>query len=141
MSDKEARLLSDDARHLSVVNALQREYDDAEQEFEKAKAEATSLKKLAEKKARKLFQFIRSLTSPLPLFDVWRQTPVNELDLPEGIVAILEEAGYDTIGKLADYTATDKKLTDIQHIGEAKGEAIEQALERFWAKRKADGEV
>jgi hypothetical protein len=141
MSEKTQSPMSEEKRRLAEIDALQREYDVAEQDYEQAKAEATAMKKIAEKKARKLFEFIRSLNTPMPLFEVWRQTPVDELGLPDGIVMLLQEAGYDTIGKLADYTAKDNKLTDIPHIGEAKAKAIEDALERFWAKRKQDGEV
>lgn len=137
----EPRPRSDEQRHLGTIEALQRDYDEAEQQYECAKAEATSLKKVAEKKARALFRFIRHLNAPAPLFEMWRQTPVNELQLSDGIIMLLEEAGLDTIGKLADWTAKDKRLTDIPHIGEAKAEAIEKALDIFWSSRKAEGEA
>lgn len=140
-SEKTERPLSDEQRHLAEIEGLQRDYDTAKQACEQAKAEATALKKIAEKKLRKVCEFIRALNSPLPLFEVWKQTPAEELGLPDGIVMLLQEAGYDTAGKIADYTAKGGKLTDIPHIGEHKAEAIRMALDRFWRDRKADGEV
>lgn len=141
MTEKTQRPLSDDQRHLAEIAGLQKDYDATMAEYEQVKAEAASLKKIAEKKLRKLCDFTRALNVPLPLFEVWRQTPIDELGLPDGIVAILQEAGYDTVGKLADYTKDGGPLTHIPHIGENKAEAIIKALERFWDKRKADGEI
>lgn len=140
MNDQQ-RPMSDEQRHLAEIEGLQAEYDEAEQDWERAKDEAAALKKIAEEKARKLFQFIRALRQPLPLFDVWRRHPVAELGLPDGVVAILCEAGLDTVGALADWTAAGKELTEIPHVGPAKAEAVREALERFWAERKADGEL
>lgn len=135
------RPVSDEKRHLSELEALQRDFDQAKSEYEQTKDQAAALKKLTEKKVRALHEYIRALNAPLPLFDVWRQTPIDELGLSDGIAAILNEVGYDTVGKLADLTRSGGKLTDIPHIGENKASAIADALERFWAKRKADGEV
>lgn len=138
---KSPRTMTDDQRHLALIEGHQRDCDAAEQQYEQAKAEAASLKKVWEKKVRKMFEFIRSLNVPMPLFEVWKQTPVDELSLPEGVIMLLEEAGYDTVGKIAEFTEKGGKLTDIPHIGEAKAEAIRKALDIFWANRKADGEV
>lgn len=141
MSETTNRPMSDDQRHLAEIAGLQRDFDLADQQYRQSKAETAALKKIAEKKLRKLCEFTRGLTVPLPLFEVWRQTPIDDLGLPDGMVAILQEYGYDTVGKLADYTKNGGELTKIPHIGEAKAEAIVKALERFWAQRKADGEV
>ncbi len=119
-------------RVMSEVKGLQAEFDTAEAQYEQAKAEAAALKKIMEAKAKKMWDFVRALSAPLPLFEVWRNTPVSELGLPEYIVSILQEAGILTIGQLADWTSSGKRLTDIPHIGEAKVLLIEDAMERYW---------
>lgn len=125
-------------RQLAELAALQNDYDRSEADFEQAKNEAKALKQIMEKKASKVFDFIRALNQPLPLFEVWKATPVSELGLPDGIVAILNENNLDTVGKLAEYANSGKDLTQVPHIGENKAEAIRQALERFWKDRHAD---
>lgn len=67
----------------------------------------------------------------------WRDVEVGELKIPTGIVDKLIEAELETVGKLANWTASWKLLTDIGGIGQAKAEKIEQALVEFWAGRKA----
>lgn len=143
MSDSpfQQRPLSEEARHLAAVQGLQRDYDEAMQTFERLKAETAGQKKLAEAKARAMHKFVRALNEPMPLFEVWKQTPVAAIGLPDGVVMLLEEAGYDTVGKIGDYTAKGGQLTDLPHIGEAKAQAIADALERFWHEHKAEGEV
>jgi len=135
------RPLSDEQRALAEIAGLHRDFAVSRSDYEQAKEHAGALKKIADAKAEKLFAFIEARNAPAPLFDVWKQTPVAELGLPDGIVALLCEAGYDTVGKLADLTARDRPLTDIPHIGEQKANAITEALERFWAQRKGQHEV
>lgn len=137
----EARSLTEQERHLAAVEALQREYDEASYKWEVAKNDATAMKKIVESKQRALHDYVRKLRAPLPLFDVWRTTPVDQLGLSDGIVMLLQEAGINTVGLIADWTDKGKNLTDIPHIGEQKAEAIRQALDRFWSQRKAEGEV
>lgn len=67
--------------------------------------------------------------------DSWRSVELTSLDLSAGILAILAESGFATVGQIADHTASGKRLTDIAKVGEAKAEKIEQALEGFWASR------
>jgi hypothetical protein len=57
--------------------------------------------------------------------------------LPQSLVVRLGEASLTTIGLLADFTNAGKRLTDLDGVGEAKAEKIEQALERFWSEWKA----
>ncbi len=65
----------------------------------------------------------------------WRSVPIGDLQTfglnPNTVVTLIEE-GVNTIGDLSGCNS----LTDIKGIGEKKAEAIEDALERFWADRK-----
>lgn len=65
--------------------------------------------------------------------DGWRNVGVTRLDIPVGVAKLLIEAGFDTVGKIADWTATGNLLTDIAKIGEAKAEKIDAAFNAFWA--------
>lgn len=65
----------------------------------------------------------------------WRETSIDELNLPGKLPEYLREAGIETVGHLADYTGSGKWLTDIPHVGKAKAEEIENAMDAFWAKR------
>ena len=109
---------------------------------------AKHAKKAWEAAAESLQLMIARLAEKLPLFDrdppaetsksdePWRETHVDVLTnhgLSPAIVAALVEAELGTIGAIADWTATDKKLTDIPRIGAAKAEKIEAALDLFWA--------
>lgn len=86
---------------------------------------------------------------PMPLFarpkqtpdenevqpDRWRSDSITSLavyGIPDGTLNALIEAGIATIGALADYSAADKRLTDIDTIGAAKAEKIENALMDYW---------
>jgi len=64
--------------------------------------------------------------------DWWRDVPIAELGLPQGIVQRLAEAAIETIGQLATHTESGQHLTDIPGIGQAKAEKIEDALQTFW---------
>jgi len=125
----------DDKRHLSIIESMQRECDEACERWEKLKAETSAAKKTYEAKLRTKAEYIRKLSEPAPLFDLWKQASVAELGLPEVIVSILSENGLETVGKLADWSGSGKALTDIPNIGEKKAEAIERALEEFWRQR------
>jgi len=69
--------------------------------------------------------------------EAWKNVPVDTLGLPVGIVAALKEADIDTLGKIADYTAAGKRLTDIANIGTAKAEKIENACAEYWKRNPA----
>lgn len=70
--------------------------------------------------------------------DVWRAVPIVELEnLAEPIKQKLLDANLNTVGELADFTASGKLLTDIKGIGDAKAEKIEYALECFWEDQEA----
>jgi hypothetical protein len=76
------------------------------------------------------------------LNDDWRRVSVHELteygNVTTGVTQTLCDAGIETLGDLADYTAGDKPLTDVKGIGDAKAEAICEALDGFWAARKVE---
>jgi hypothetical protein len=64
----------------------------------------------------------------------WRSVSITDLDIPAGTAKLLIEAGIDTIGKMADFTATpNQRLTDVKGIGQGKAERIENAMIAFWA--------
>ena len=68
--------------------------------------------------------------------DGWRETPIGKLEnfgLSPALTEKLHEAELTTIGALANFTAADNRLIDIDGIGQAKAEKIEKALEGFWA--------
>lgn len=64
----------------------------------------------------------------------WRHTNLDLLfDPAKTIRKALAEANINTVGQLADYTATDKRLTDITGIGPGKAEEIEERMVQFFA--------
>lgn len=65
--------------------------------------------------------------------DGWREYPVSKLDIPESLIAALQDHQLRTLGDIADYTKDEGRLTDISGVGEKNAEAIEEALTRFWA--------
>lgn len=62
----------------------------------------------------------------------WRDTPIESLSIAESLVAKLMEANIETIGQLADYSASGGPLTGIKGIGAAKATKIEEAMDSFW---------
>jgi hypothetical protein len=71
----------------------------------------------------------------------WSGVLVEELGLPAPVAKKLQDAELRTLGELAAYSNSGKPLTDINGIGEAKAELVEQALGRFWQKSKASREA
>jgi len=98
--------------------------------------------------------------NPLPLFDppkavaetkprtvgtseAWRETSIDDLDLAETAKEKLRSAGIDTVGKLADWVAPNKagfcrRLTDLDGVGAATADKIDEALVKFWSTRPAE---
>jgi hypothetical protein len=71
----------------------------------------------------------------------WRLVPVAVLEgfgLSVGVTAKLKDAGLYSIGSIADWTASGKRLTDLAGIGETKADAIEWALAGFWEARRTE---
>ncbi len=114
-----------------------------------AEARAKAAKKRWEAAVEDLQSLIRKQDEHLPLFDgaekpaetspddeSWRDVDLDiltEHGLSEAIVEKFEHFGLNTIGELADHTTKGGTLTDIDGIGPAKAEAIEKALQGFWA--------
>ena len=68
--------------------------------------------------------------------DDWRAVRLDDKryfpSLRRGTVRILAEAGYETLGVLAEFTASGKLLTDLPKIGESKATEIEEATWSYW---------
>jgi hypothetical protein len=62
-----------------------------------------------------------------------RDVPVDDL-FSASVVEKLAGANIDTVGKLADWTASGRLLTDIDGIGEKKADDIQETMVDFWAK-------
>lgn len=62
----------------------------------------------------------------------WRAVTLAELGIDGKLAESLTEAGMTTLGAIADYSKSDKLLTDLDGIGPAKSEKIEQACEAYW---------
>lgn len=64
----------------------------------------------------------------------WRKMPLDKLfDVAKRPGKQLIAANLKTVGELADYTAGDYRLTDIDGIGEAAATQIEERLMQFWS--------
>lgn len=65
----------------------------------------------------------------------WANHSLDELFDPEKTIRkALANADIDTVGQLADYSATGKRLTDIAGIGPGKAQEIEDVMLEFWKK-------
>jgi len=62
----------------------------------------------------------------------WREVSLSTL-FEGGLLKNLKAAGLDTVGKLSDYTASERRLTDIGGVGNAAGQKIEDRMLQFWA--------
>jgi hypothetical protein len=129
-----------------------------EHKADEAKKAATEAKKAYETAVSEHFDLERDLDSPqqrLPFSaaideparpdarpepvadESWRGVSLDTFDLSKATVAKLFQANLTTVGELSDYlrpvaSGYCRKLQDIDGIGAAKAEEIENALERFW---------
>ena len=77
---------------------------------------------------------VDELASTLRGAGPWRDVELSALFDPEkSLYKHLAKAGLLTVGQLADYTASDKRLTDIPGIGAAGEELIGKRTTQFWA--------
>lgn len=127
--------------YIQRIQAARERLRTAELELDRTKEEAKEARKVWEGAVKHLNQVIDQGPEYLPLIDGmqvtanmdWRDTPIEELGLPETIDTALREAEIKTIGDIASH-AEQFDLTVIPGIGPAKAEQIEKALDRFWAK-------
>jgi hypothetical protein len=73
----------------------------------------------------------RGTPSTLRATGPWRNVQLDTL-FDGGILKALKKAGLDTVGALSDFTASDRRLTDIDGIGPGKAGNIEERLMKFW---------
>ncbi len=73
--------------------------------------------------------------------DAWRTRPTSELGLPPKLIEKLADNGIETIGALEDQRAAFKGLRGIKGIGEAKADAIEDAVLSWLSKNRDAGVV
>lgn len=72
-----------------------------------------------------------------PVADNWRSVRLDALPhLTATDVAKLAEAGMNTVGDVAEYTA-DTPLTAVNGVGETAQERIERGLDTVWVDRQA----
>lgn len=124
---------------LEAITAAERDVAEAEADYNDAKQAATDAKKRYEGKVDRLRDVIKSANEPLLPFSEteetfdkgWRDVAIDDLDLPTQLVEHLGEKQLHTIGDLSDWTS-NKQLTDIDGVGPAKAEQIENALTKFW---------
>lgn len=144
-TDDTAKLRRIEAWRAEVVEACG-VVDRAEEAWDEAKSTASACKAAfdvavsrmraiaAEKPGESLFDGVVKVAATGE--DAWRDAPIVDLELSASILAKLTEAGLDTVGKLADWTASGKELTDIKGIGAQSSETIADALEKFWARNR-----
>lgn len=61
----------------------------------------------------------------------WADYPLDKL-FKGAIRKSLAAAGLNTVGDLSNYTASERRLTDIDGIGPGKAEQIENRMMQFW---------
>jgi len=141
------------------VDAAHDEFIELKDAYENAHASASALKKRMEKQQEHLNKLIGEkkaakrggYTPRLPFGktddspaeeptaaaevadEAWKQVGLDSLGITGKLAETLTEAGLSTLGKIADYTASGKQLTDIDGVGPAKAEKIEEACTEYWA--------
>lgn len=63
----------------------------------------------------------------------WRDYPLSDLIDSPALLKALKKASLTNMGELADYTAADKRLIDIEGIGPGKAAKIEEATLAFFS--------
>lgn len=123
----------------------------AEFEHMQSHAETSALKKKLEKHQADLNRIVGELASvdggqlPLPFDEVveddaWRAVSLDTLGIRGKLADTLCEANLPNLGAIADYTAAGKLLTDIEGVGAAKAEKVEEACAAYWAANPRGGE-
>lgn len=76
-------------------------------------------------------EFDSGTPSTLKASGPWRDVPLDSI-FGGGILKALKQRGLETVGALSDYTASEKRLTDIEGIGPGKAQNIEEKMLIFW---------
>lgn len=66
--------------------------------------------------------------------DAWKAVTLEELGITGKNAEKLTEAGLTTLGKISEYTAAEKLLTDIEGIGNATAEKIAATCADWWSR-------
>lgn len=138
---------------LQAIREQERLVAAAESEWEEAKEEAKAAKSKFDCAVSALRRAIRQQQEKLPLFDKpaeeasdevddddtddtdWRDVPLSELAIPDGLLGKLYDAKIETMGQLADRSAKEP-LNFLPGIGDASMAKIEAATTQFWAERR-----
>ena len=62
----------------------------------------------------------------------WKRTPLDRVIGAVDLVNALKKAGLSTVGELADYTNSGRKLVSIKGVGEQGEAKVIEAMQRFW---------
>lgn len=147
---------SPEAKTLEEIVERNRRGIEMHDAWQKLKKQAKAAGLVWEEHQEDTQHFIASFDEEYPLFDrkaqdagvvadpsegdqSWRSASILELGgygLTPAVIVKLGEDGIGTMGTLADHTNSGKLLTDIPGVGRAKAEAIEAALEGFWAAQR-----
>lgn len=142
---------------LERIALAERELQTVEEQYKTAKVSAREYKAVMEKKRKRLHEIIDEETGNTPnLFaaktltqakadgtdESWRDEPMSALDIAEGTIGKLAEQHITTVGEYCDYlkpqaNGFQPRLTDIKGIGAKAVTSIEDAVEKFFAERKA----
>lgn len=135
---------SDSARHLNLIQDARRNLSRARAKHEYHKALAKEAKADVEAAIERLLSAVDDRDEDTPLLDgmpaqapskdaeAWRATPIDQLEIPAAVMQKLIDAEMETLGKLADHGQSGKGWIAIPGIGEASGEKIDKALDRYW---------
>lgn len=111
--------------------------------FSLADVEVGELAKLSKGAGRLLVESIAELPADahdeeddeefIPAVDggAWRDVELSTL-FDGAKLKSLKKAGLKTVGDLSDFTASDKRLIDLEGIGEGKAAEIEDTMLKFW---------
>lgn len=61
----------------------------------------------------------------------WKDTLVSELGLPETIVSALTDESITTVAGILEYGSDNETLTEINGIGQASEQAIQDAIQKI----------
>lgn len=124
------------------VTTLEHEVADAAREVDDCKESLKSAKEHHDGLVVRLRNAIRCAndgqgTLPFPAdetTEAWRDVTLDQLEITGKLAEHLTEAKLTTLGAIADYTASEKLLTDIMGIGAKAAEKIEAATADWWAR-------